>query len=139
MSYVNTTNFKQAMATLAGTIDATFGETLRIIPCTSRPNFPTEAHEDQAVIVQGVFTAKPELVMRSNSIAHKGAEPAGLVESRVPVFSFARAQLPWAINRGDRIARCCAPDETYEVTRIESDVTAQRITVHVVQLGRLEQ
>ncbi|WP_424362972.1 hypothetical protein [Methylocystis parvus] len=138
MSYVNPPNFKQAMASLAGTIDATFGESIRIIPCTSRPNFPTEAHEDKAVIVQGVFTAKPELVMRSNSIAHKGAEPAALVESRVPIFSFARAQLPWAINRGDRIQRSCDGSQ-YEITRIEADVTSQRITCHVVELGVMSQ
>lgn len=140
MSFINPPNFKKAMAGLASTIDETFGEMLRITPCsvsTQGVNYPAEMHADQAINVRGVFTTRSELVMHNSSVSYRGA-PSGLVETRTPIFSFARAQLPWGLQRHDQIARLCN-DEIYEVTHIESDVTSQRIVVHVVQLRRMEQ
>lgn len=137
MSFINPPNFKSAMATLASTIDDTFGEQLKIIPCVSRPNYPAQAREDQAIFVHGVFTAKPTLALESDSLVNRG-KGNGLVEARVPIFSFARAQLPWGLHRQDRIVRLCDGSQ-YEVTRVESDPTSQRITCHVVELGVMSQ
>jgi len=138
MSFINPTNWRGAMQSTSAAIDAAMGEMLRIIPVDRKPNHQGTAQEEQAIVVRGVFTTHATLGLSDHSFGHQRSTDV-IVETRKPIFSFARAQLPWGLQRGDRIQRCCNPEEIYEATRIESDVTSQRITVHVVQLGRMEQ
>jgi len=129
-------NWRAGMQAVSAAIDQNFGERLTLIACLSRPNFPTEPDRaTKPVTLQGVFSLRSELAFKSGGSPGRGDAP-GLVESRKPVASFAHADLPWAIQRGDRVKRETT-GESYEVTRVEPDGVS-RVVLHLVELGKAE-
>jgi|GEM_PF-2550117 hypothetical protein len=129
-------NWRAGMQAVSAAIDQSFGERLTLIACLARPNFPTEPDASiKPVALQGVFSLRSELAFKSGGSPGRGEAP-GLIESRKPVASFSHADLPWQINRGDRVKRETT-GEMYEVTRVEPDGVS-RVTLHLVELGKAE-
>lgn len=122
------------MQGVSGEIDANFGEPVRLTPVTKKPNFDPRPDESNAVDLVAVFSWRSSVAFRNEpGLIAK----AGLIETRSPIFTFSRDALPWAIQQGDIITRCCS-GEQFQVKSVEPDGVS-RITCPSVQLGRASQ
>jgi hypothetical protein len=132
MSYVSN-GWLGEMQNVSAEIDETFGEGVRIITTERRPNFEPKPSPENAVDVLAVFSWRSKLIFKPNSGTAMQTQE-GLIETRVPIFSFSRDSLPWAPRQGDVIERLCS-GEQFEVKNVEPDGIS-RITCPCVELGR---
>ena len=127
-------NWHSGMQAAASAINEAFGETLTIIPCDRQPNYEPQPHLDHAVTLTGVFSYRSVAVLDTgHGVVRRGHSPQAIVESRKPYARFAHRDLPWGLQQGDRIERCCS-GEVFEVTSVQPDGVSS-ITVDLVQLG----
>jgi len=127
MSFVNS-NWRAGMQRVSQSINTVFGEALELIPCHARPNYPAEPYPDKAITLCGVISQRE----------HVGFQMAGgrlnaRVETEPLCASFARLDLPFAINHGDRIRRL-RDQHLYEVSSVRDDGVS-RIECELKSLG----
>jgi hypothetical protein len=127
MSFVNS-NWRAGMQRVSQSINAAFGESLELIPCHARPNYPAEPYPDKAVTLCGVISQR----------SHVGFQMAGnrmnaRVETEPLCASFARLDLPFAINHGDRLKRLC-DGQQYEIASVRDD-DVSRVECELKSLG----
>jgi hypothetical protein len=133
-------NWRTEMQMVSGAIDETMGELVTIIPfILPKVNFPAVPDRlNPARTVTAVFKNKAKTVIMGNEGKIGGGHAISpLVETSEPIFEFSYdvlRSLPYAINQGYRIERCC-DGAVYEVTNIKPDGVS-RVCVTVVQLGR---
>lgn len=133
MSYLNSTNWREGMTTVAAKINEAFGEPVLLIPCDKQANFQAEPQREHAVALTAVFSLRSSLALKTGNIAQSRGEGGGLVETRDPICTFARNDLPWAINHGDQIERQ-ADGALFEVKHTEPDGVS-KVACKLVQLG----
>jgi hypothetical protein len=114
MSFVNS-NWRAGMQRVSQSINESFGEPLELIPCHARPNYPAEPYPDKAVTLCGVISQREHIGLQM-----AGGRLTARVETEPLCASFARLDLPWAINHGDRIRRLC-DNQLYEVSSVRDD------------------
>jgi hypothetical protein len=135
MSFVSE-NWHAGMLGVSASIDESFGELVRIIPTSKRPNMQAKPQPEHAVEVLAVFSWRAKMVFKQNSGTAMQTQE-GLIETRVPIFDFSRDALPWGLQQLDIIERVCS-GEKFEIKNVQPDGVS-RIVVDVVQLGRQSQ
>jgi hypothetical protein len=133
MSYLNSTGWRESMQTVAGKINAAFGEPVLLIPCDKQPNMQAQPQREHAVSLVAVFSWRSALALKTGNLAMNRGEGGGLVETRDPIATFARADLPFAIDHGDQIERCC-DGALFEVKHTEPDGVS-KVVCKLCQLG----
>jgi hypothetical protein len=63
MSFVNS-NWRAGMERVSQSINGAFGETLELIPCHVRPNYPSEPYLDKTVTRCGVISQRSHVGFR---------------------------------------------------------------------------
>jgi hypothetical protein len=134
MLFPGSDNWRAGMQEVSAAIDETQGELVTITPASApRPNFPSVADPSRSVTVTGVFKNKARTIIMGSEGKIGGHSLSPLVETSEPVFEFGYGVLPYPLQQGYRITRCCN-GATYEVTNVKPDGVS-RICVRVVQLG----
>ena len=129
-------DWRCGMENVAAAIDDAFGECVIVTPTLFKPNHQPIADTATAFQTVATFTWRNVVKFKQNSgTAFQTQEP--FVESREPVFSFSRHNLPMALKHLWQITRLC-DGNVFEITKVEPDGVA-RIVVNAVQLGRQEQ
>ena len=133
MSYINP-GWSAGMVAMTDKANDLFAESVRVIPCERKPNFPSEPMESEAICLRAQFFWKPVVVVKqSTTNLQLGRDE--FLDSRAPAFRFAKSTLPWSLKLADRVERCTG--ELFEIVKILPDLF--HIDVEVVQLGRAAQ
>ena len=124
----------RGMMKMTNTADAIFAESVRVIPCEQKPNFPAVQHDDEAYQTTAQFLSPSQNVYTASQTNGQLGRDTVMV-TRNPHFRFAKSALRFSLKRADRIERC---DGTrYEITAVRPDIF--HIDVDVVELGRASQ
>lgn len=131
MSFVSPKNWRAEMLRVAEAQDASFGETLTIVPCDRRPNMSAKPDFAHKVTLTGIFSWQA----RDVTVSTSGGLPP--VSTRDPWCSITRTLLPWAPRAGDLIHREC-DGTTWEITKVHSN-GVHRVDFDLVQMGLARQ
>jgi hypothetical protein len=134
MLFPGTDNWRAGMQDMAAAANETMGELVHVTPATAKPNYPSMEDLSKTVTVTAVFTNKARTVMLGNEGKIGGLSVSPLLETSEPIFQFNYGTLPFHLQQGYRITRCCN-GARYEVTNVKPDGVAF-VFAKVVQLGR---
>ena len=118
---------------VASTIDDAFGECVIVTPTVFRPNHQPMPDASQAFQTIATFTWRSKIVFKQNSGAMLQQQEA-LIETRAPVFSFSRHNLPMSLQHLWQVTRL-SDGNVFEISSVEPDGVS-RILVQTKQLGR---